>query len=99
MNPTEIAHSQYSAKELRLLEIMIDEAVGCINRAEDEVRRKREVLASIQAQFDIDSKILNQVIAIRRRNTFVDVVETHQATQELYTSLFKQPTKETENET
>lgn len=70
------------------LKIMIEEACGCLLRAEGERDHKKEIIASIREQFKIDASILNKVIALRHKQTFTTVEAKQEATKELYTVLF-----------
>ncbi len=77
-----------SEAERKQLKIMIDEAVGCMIRADGERDHKKEVVAAIKEQFKIDSSILTKVIAMRHKQTFQAVEAKQEATRELYTVLY-----------
>lgn len=77
-----------SEAERKQLKIMIEEAVGCLIRAEGERDHKKEVVAAIKEQFKIDSSILSKVISMRHKQTFTNVEAKQEATRELYTTLF-----------
>jgi hypothetical protein len=77
-----------SDAERKQLSIMIDEACSCLLRAEAERDHKKEVITAIKEQFKLDTGILNQVIAMRHKQTFAKVETKQEATRELYTTLF-----------
>jgi hypothetical protein len=74
------------------LKIMIEEAVSDMIKADGFKDHKKEVIASIREQFKIDASILNKVIAMRHKQTFTTVAAKQEATSELYTILYGDPT-------
>lgn len=85
-----------SEAERKQLKIMIEEACGCLIRADGEKDHKKEIIAAIREQFKIDASILNKVIAMRHRQTFSTLNAKQEATNELYTKLYGDPTATTE---
>jgi len=74
--------------ERKQLKVMIEEACGCLIRADGERDHKKEIISAIREQFKIDASILNKVIAMRHKQTFTTVAAKQEATSELYTVLF-----------
>jgi hypothetical protein len=77
-----------SESDRKQLKIMIEEACGCLIRADSEKEHKKEIVAEIKSQFKIDTSILNKVIAMRHKQSFSAVDAKQQATNELYTILY-----------
>ncbi len=70
------------------LKIMIEEACGCLVRADGEKDHKKEIIAAIREQFKIDTSILNKVISMRHKQSFGVNNAKQEATNDLYTTLF-----------
>jgi len=77
-----------SEAERKQLKIMIEEAVGTMIRCDGERDHKKEIVAAIKEQFKIDSSILNKVISMRHKQTFMAVEAKQEATRDLYSILF-----------
>lgn len=77
-----------SDADRKKLKVMIEEACGCLIRADGEREHKKEILSAIKEQFKLDTSILNKIITMRHKQTFATVEAKQEATKELYTVLF-----------
>lgn len=83
--------------ERKQLKIMIEEACGCLIRADGEKDHKKEIIAAIREQFKIDASILNKVIAMRHKQSFGTANAKLEATNELYTTLYGDQSSDAED--
>jgi hypothetical protein len=77
-----------SDADRKRLKVMLEEAVGTLIRADAEKSHKKEIMAAIKDEFQIDLSILNRVVAMRHKQTFTQVETKQEATRDLYTTLF-----------
>lgn len=77
-----------SDADRKRLKVMLEEAVGTLIRADAEKAHKKEIMAAIKDEFQIDLSILNRVVSMRHKQTFTQVETKQEATRDLYTTLF-----------
>lgn len=70
------------------LRVFVEEAVNCVLQADAQRDHKKEIIAAIKENFQIDASIVNKIIAMRHKQTFTQVELKQEATKQLYTALF-----------
>lgn len=82
-----IPSGEADRKQLR---VMIEECVGTMIRSDAEKDHKKEIISAIREKFKIDASILSKVVTMRHKQSFTSHAAKHEATNDLYTTLFGQ---------
>jgi hypothetical protein len=83
---TEVVIPSNPADRKKLLQ-MLEEAVGCLRRADDEKVSKKEIVAEIKNQFNLPPKFSNKLIKAMHKSDYDQTVAEHEDFEALYETV------------
>lgn len=76
-----------SPVDRKKLKEMLEEAVGCLRRADDEKVSKKEIVAEIKNKFELPPKYTNKLIKAMHKADFDQTVVEHEEFEALYETI------------